>query len=396
MPSLKVNQITNAAGTGAPDFEDGIKYAGSATSSLNTYQYTESATEPSSPNNGALWWDTTNSVVKIYANNAWQTVTLEGVDENTILLHGGDRGLFAGAYPGNTNAIDYVSIPTTANANDFGDLLRSSGYMTTASNRTIGIFAGGKTGTGNSTGFDDIDYITFATLGNAANAGSFSVTRRAYGQGLYSNGYAYVVGGQITSGSGMTGATEIEYFTLSTNITSIGDFGDLTIGANNKIIGGAAQDTSRGVLFNTNSYTSSGSINYLSIGGTSGNSASFGDLTVARTQGLGLSSKTRGVYAGGNDGTSIGGADTANMKTMDYVTIQTTGNATDFGDLDQFRDGPSGSSNVTRGVISGHGGFNSFSNNIEYITIDTTGNGTDFGDLLVSRNVGAVGMSGSA
>jgi len=30
MSSLKVNEITNAAGTGAPDFEDGIKYAGSS------------------------------------------------------------------------------------------------------------------------------------------------------------------------------------------------------------------------------------------------------------------------------------------------------------------------------------------------------------------------------
>tara|TARA_B100001057_G_scaffold484033_1_gene561529 strand:+ start:403 stop:1593 length:1191 start_codon:yes stop_codon:yes gene_type:complete len=396
MTTIKVDDITNVAGSGAPNFSDGLKYNGTALSSINKYQYTSSATEPSNPNNGALWWDSANSLPKIYINNAWKTVALSSVDLSTIILHGGDRGLFAGAYPGQTNAIDYVSIPTTGNAADFGDLLRSSGYMTTASNRTIGMFAGGRTGIQNSTGFDDIDYITFATLGNAANAGSFSVTRRANGQGLYSNGYAYVVGGQITYGSGMTGATEIEYFTLSTNITSIGDFGDLTIGASNKLIGGVAQDTSRGVLFNTNSYTSSGSINYLSIGGTSGNSASFGDLTVARVQGLGLSSRTRGVYVGGNDGTSIGGADTANMKTMDYVTIQTTGNATDFGDLDQFRDGPSGSSNASRGVISGHGGSGSSTNSIEYITIDTTGNGVDFGDLVIARNVGAKGMSGAA
>ena len=40
----------------------------------------------------------------------------------------------------------------------------------------------------------------------------------------------------------------------------------------------------------------------------------------------GASDATRGVMAGGNDGS-------AQTNIIDYITIQTTGNATDFGDM---------------------------------------------------------------
>ena len=85
------------------------------------------------------------------------------------------------------------------------------------------------------------------------------------------------------------------------------------------------------------------------------------------------------------------------MQTMDYITIQTTGNASDFGDTLSPRFGPSGSSNGTTGVYGGDGNSTHTPvDSIEYITIDTTGNGTDFGDLVVARVVGARGMSGNA
>jgi len=63
---------------------------------------------------------------------------------------------------------------------------------------------------------------------------------------------------------------------------------------------------------------------------------------------------------------------------MDYITIGTTGNATDFGDLTTTRSRLPGTSNNTRGIFPG----GSSSNVIDYITIATTGNATDFGDLL--------------
>ena len=62
------------------------------------------------------------------------------------------------------------------------------------------------------------------------------------------------------------------------------------------------------------------------------------------------------------------------------MTIASTGNATDFGDLLDAGvvDGITGTGSETRGVFAGGAGE---SNVIQYITIASTGNSTDFGDL---------------
>ena len=73
----------------------------------------------------------------------------------------------------------------------------------------------------------------------------------------------------------------------------------------------------------------------------------------------------------------------ADVNTMDYVTIASTGNATDFGDLAfAFREATACSNN-SRGIFAGD--RPTPLDTIEYITIDTTGNSTDFGDLTVAR-----------
>ena len=83
-------------------------------------------------------------------------------------------------------------------------------------------------------------------------------------------------------------------------------------------------------------------------------------------------------------GTGIfgGGYTPSQSNIIDYITIASVGNATDFGDLTVARNAPAACSSSTRGVF---GGGNS-SNTIDYITIATTGNATDFGDLTQGRN----------
>lgn len=76
MTQIKVDNIADAAGTGAPDFEDGLTVAGSAISTLNTAEYYESGTEPTSPKNGAIWWDTTNEKVMVYIAGEFKEVEL--------------------------------------------------------------------------------------------------------------------------------------------------------------------------------------------------------------------------------------------------------------------------------------------------------------------------------
>ena len=64
---------------------------------------------------------------------------------------------------------------------------------------------------------------------------------------------------------------------------------------------------------------------------------------------------------------------------IDYITIASTGNATDFGDLTAGRSGVGAVSSTTRGVWGG-GYISSGSNTIDYVTIASTGNASDFGD----------------
>ena len=71
----------------------------------------------------------------------------------------------------------------------------------------------------------------------------------------------------------------------------------------------------------------------------------MGDLTVRRQEMGGVSSPTRGVFAGGRTAPS-----STELNTLDYVTIPTTGDAIDFGDLATAR-------RASGSVSNGHGGL---------------------------------------
>jgi hypothetical protein len=84
-------------------------------------------------------------------------------------------------------------------------------------------------------------------------------------------------------------------------------------------------------------------------------------------------------YAGGR-GVFGTGYNNNNTSNIDYVTIDTLGNATDFGDMSVARRAYGATSNKTRGLFFG-GYSSSVSNIIDYITVATPSNATDFGDI---------------
>ena len=88
----------------------------------------------------------------------------------------------------------------------------------------------------------------------------------------------------------------------------------------------------------------------------------------------------RGIFGGGYSGSY--------ENTIDYVTISSPGNATDFGDLTVARRYLAATSNGTndRGIFGGGYDGSARVNTIDYVTISTPGNATDFGDLIVARN----------
>ena len=70
----------------------------------------------------------------------------------------------------------------------------------------------------------------------------------------------------------------------------------------------------------------------------------------------------------------------ANTNVIDFITLSTPGNATDFGDMGVATRDFNATSNGTndRGIACG----GSATNVIEFITISSTGNASDFGDLV--------------
>ena len=84
----------------------------------------------------------------------------------------------------------------------------------------------------------------------------------------------------------------------------------------------------------------------------------------------------------------MGGATPSLTNTICFVTIQTTGDATDFGDLVTASADIAATSNGVRGIM-GAGFIPSSTNTIEQLTIQTRGDALDFGDL--SRQVNQIG-----
>jgi hypothetical protein len=283
------------------------------------------------------------------------------VDEVSLIppVWYGGRGIFAGG-EGSSNVIQYITISSTGNATDFGDILAGASSLAGCSSGSRGVFGGG----GSSSNV--IQYITVASTGNSTDFGDLTVGR--YGAGGTSNGTRGVFLGGYETSAGWDGKT-IDYITISTTGNAT-DFGDLSALQGN---GAACTNGTRGVQ-GGNQGGSSDAIEYITIAST-GNATDFGDLTGGNTEQPAAAAdlSDRGIWAGGVRGGGSG------SNIIDYITITSTGNATDFGDATVARYGVSGLSNGTRGAFAGGAGAK---NEIDYITIANTGNATDFGDLL--------------
>ena len=114
------------------------------------------------------------------------------------------------------------------------------------------------------------------------------------------------------------------------------------------------------------------------------NADDFGNLTQARTNDPNaVASPIRGCIGGGSDAPS-----SSVYNIIDYVTISTTANATDFGDLSSPRDSAAAGSISIRGIFGGGRYPTSAQSHIDFITIATIGNSQNFGDLTTTAGIG--------
>lgn len=288
---------------------------------------------------------------------------------NSVTPAVSELALFAGgtSASGDTNIIDYVNITTTGNATDFGDLIHDNSGVHgpgSCASSTRGVVGGGNFAAPD---VNVIQYVTFASAGNATDFGD--LLYKAQGVG----GCNSATRGLFGAGAGSVYENTINYITIA-SVGNATDFGDLTEG---RFYPACFSSSTRGVWAggsNASGYRNV--IDYVTIAST-GNASDFGDLTVARDAVAGCSTSTRGCIGGG---TSSGGQ----SNIIDYVTIATTANATDFGDLTVARQYLAAASGTTRGLWAG--GSTPRTNVIDYVTMASVGNATDFGDLTVARN----------
>jgi len=234
------------------------------------------------------------------------------------------RALFMGGNQGGTiqNVIEFVDITTAGDGTDFGDLTVARSDLMAVSSDTRAVAAGKEAQQSAA-----IDYVTIASAGNAADFGDQTAAS--------------------SNGSGTGNAIR--------GLFALGLVGDSNVN----------------------------SIDYITIA-TTGNATDFGDrtTTAAYMQDSGVSSTTRGIFAGGYISSAV--------DIIDYVTIANTGNATDFGNLTSAKYGWAGASSSIRGCFAGG---TPAASNIDYITIATTGNASDFGDLTAAdRYAGGTSM----
>ena len=268
-------------------------------------------------------------------------------------------GAFSGSYKSEMNTIE---IATTGSAVDFGDVSKANAFGSGMASATRGVFKQGRVPSGGPF-VDTMEYVTFSSGGGVADFGTDngisqdSSAASADGvRGIFGNGTGY------------------DAVIQSINIASTGDsstFGTLTSG---RYMGGGAGGASptRGFFFGglISGQPAGEKIIETVTFASGGESTKFGELTVGRRAIAAVTNSTRAVSCSG---------DSPATNTMDYITMASEGNATDFGDIaNQAHGYGAGGSNATRGVITGCSPSNA--NRIDYITIATTGNATDFGD----------------
>ena len=329
---------------------------------------------------GMLRFNTDIGRLEVWRGDHWATILGESPS-----LNGGARGLIAGGQTAPagavTNTIEYVSISSLGNSIDFGDLITGHACFAPAGNTsssTRGIFMGG----GTPVRLNIIDFVTFSSTGDATDFGDLITSRSELG-GCSNSTRGISLGGS----PGPSNTNVIEYVTIAST-GNAQDFGDLTE-AKEQLSG--CSSSVRGLVGGGSNPANSSRIEFITIS-TLGDAARFGDLTVARNCSGACSNAVRALFGGGRS------ASTSNENTIDFITIASTGNAQDFGDLTQGRGIiMSAFSSSTRGIWAGGDIVPATGrvNTMDYVTIMTTGNAVDFGDLTsVSRSSTATCSNG--
>ena len=368
MSQINVRNLSNENDDGSPEI------VGVSTFSATSYFVPpkgSTAQRPSECEPGSIRFNTDTANLEYFRGRTLGWSQFELIDPN---LGGGTgsntgvgvRGLFAGGFisptgTARTNIIDFITISTLGDAQDFGDRTHTSDTCAGAASKTRGVIAGGYAGSETNI----MEFVTIASLGDALDFGDLPSNRRNRDgcgdtvRGLYGGGYPQ--------------NAQIDYFTFASLGNAL-DFGDLTVVRYNT---GALSSSTRAVFAGGDESPSSpvsDVMDFVTIR-TLGNATDFGNLTATGTGGQSATSNsTRGLIG------------ISNSNTINFITIATTGNAQDFGDASHNLGSSAAAGSPTRAVFAGGGQSpDPLTNSMSFVEILTTGNGLDFGDLTDGR-----------
>ena len=372
MSEARVNNLSNENNTGGPIIS-GIK----TFSGTNFFvpPVGNTAERPENSQKGSIRFNTDSAKLEYYRGDTIGWVEVEashgqlggGTGSNTGT---GTRAVLMGGVknqqpnPVITNEIDYYTISTLGNTQDFGDLstaLYGGGMSGTVASRTRGFLGGSSPNPGNNI----IEKLEIATTGSSVNFADMQKKRYANAQHS-SQTRGLFMGGYVTPAYD----SQIDYFTMATQQDAI-DFGDVDVNTGYNAGGG---NTTRALLL--------GGVNMVStVKGvtisTLGNTQDFGTLTNARQAAPGgCSNSTKVLVAGGN--LSPSNSKTGNIESY---TTASNGTATSFGTLTASRSyGLGGCGDNVRATFGG-GYTPTQVDIIDYVQFSTGGNALDFGDL---------------
>ena len=284
------------------------------------------------------------------------------------------RAVFGGGEsPTADNVMEYINIQSGGRTFDFGDHSVTTPSGDAVASSTRGVF----TVHNSPANTNALEFITIANTGNSIDFGDQN-TGGISQEAAASNSTRGLFAGGIFPGSQVHDTTE--YITIATLGNAI-NFGNLIADVtSNTGVADATRALFAGGIGPASPFPTVDRIEYFTIAST-GDATDFGDLTFSARYPGSAGDSTRGVF--------MGGATPSAVNTICFVTIQTTGNASDYGDLVTASHDIAATSNNTRAIM-GAGGTPSNTNTIEQLTIQTNGNASDFGDL--SRAVAQLGV----
>ena len=234
------------------------------------------------------------------------------------------RGVFGGGIAPNNgkyDAIEYVTLAAGGKGIDFGNLTQAEGHGTSCSSSTRGLFGGGYQPSLNNT----INYVEIQTLGNALDFGDLQLATGYLSSGA-SPTRAIFCGGAYNAPNDLA-SDRTEFFTFASKGNGT-DFGNLT--------NGRFRPTSCGAYLSVFTFGSnagnSGQVRGIDQTNTNslGNSVNFGDLAYDFAMGFAAGNNTRVVVGGGQGG---GTSPAFQQNNIQYITIATSGDSVDFGEM---------------------------------------------------------------